>query len=73
MINIILSTDMTRHFSDIAKLKARLAQPEFNILEKNDKLMCMDSIVHASDISNPIKAWDTCFKWTEVVMKEFWR
>jgi len=33
----------------------------------------MDSIVHASDISNPIKAWKTCFKWTEVVMAEFWR
>ena len=35
--------------------------------------MCIDTIVHASDVSNPIKEWGTCFKWTEVVMAEFWR
>jgi hypothetical protein len=50
MIEIILSTDMARHFSDIAKLKARLATTEFSLHEKNDKLMCIDSIVHAAGI-----------------------
>ena len=45
---------------------------DFNIKDKNDKLLCMNSIVHASDISNPIKEWNTCFVWTQKVMEEFW-
>ncbi len=84
MISIILSTDMTTHFSDIAKVKSRLASSifshfkhnyildDFNLKDKNDKLMCLDSIVHASDISNPAKEWSTYFNWTNKVMEEFW-
>ena len=34
MIEIILSTDMARHFSDIAKLKARLATRIINLYIK---------------------------------------
>lgn len=40
--------------------------------EKSDKNMCLDSIIHASDISNPIKTWNPCFNWTNKVMEEFW-
>ena len=39
--------------------------------EKSDKNMCLDSIIHASDISNPIKTWNPCFNWTNKVMEEF--
>ena len=45
---------------------------EFNMKEKNDKLMCLDIILHASDISNPIKEWANCFNWTDKVLEEFW-
>lgn len=35
--------------------------------------MCIASVIHSCDISNPIKEWGPCFNWTEVVMAEFWR
>jgi len=72
MISIILGTDMKHHFGDIAKAKARLTAQDFNIKDKNDKLLCMNSVVHAADISNPIKEWSISFGWTQVVMEEFW-
>jgi len=34
--------------------------------------MCIDAVVHASDVSNPIKPWDVCKFWTEKIMEEFW-
>ena len=58
-INMILSTDMTKHFADISKVKARLSQ-DFQI-EKQDKRLCMETLLHASDVSNPIKTWSVCF------------
>jgi len=44
---------------------------DFDIKEK-DKNMCMDSLLHAADISNPMKSWDVYFQWTERVLTEFW-
>lgn len=34
--------------------------------------MCMESILHASDISNPIKPYELYEGWTTKVMEEFW-
>jgi hypothetical protein len=31
MINLVLSTDMSRHFSELGKFKARIASPEFDL------------------------------------------
>ncbi|KRX06400.1 hypothetical protein PPERSA_05013 [Pseudocohnilembus persalinus] len=70
-INMVLATDMSKHFTDIAKAKGRLSQDDFDITSK-DKAMCMELILHAADVSNPIKPWDVCFQWTEKVMEEFW-
>ena len=64
MKRALLGTDMKHHFSDIAKAKARLTAQDFNIKDKNDKLLCMNSVVHAADISNPIKEWRISFGWT---------
>ena len=71
MISMVLSTDMAFHFSHLAKLKGRLASQDFNIQEQ-DKKMCMDQIIHAADISNPIKPFFLCSKWTDKVLEEFW-
>ena len=32
----------------------------------------METIVHACDISNPIKKFDIYFQWAERVLEEFW-
>lgn len=34
--------------------------------------MCIDTLIHAADISNPIKKWDVCSEWSHRIMDEFW-
>ncbi|EGR31348.1 hypothetical protein IMG5_112180, partial [Ichthyophthirius multifiliis] len=70
VIGMILATDMSKHFSDIAMLKSRLSQ-DFEI-DGKDKKICMESLLHSADVSNPIKEWKICFQWTNKVMTEFW-
>ena len=70
IISMVLATDMTCHFSELAKLKGRLAVSEFDLKDK-DKYACMDQIIHAADISNPIKPFSVYFQWTERVLDEF--
>ena len=71
MVSLVLATDMALHFSDVAKIKGRLSTSEFDPKGK-DKSLCMESLVHAADISNPIKPFDLYFLWTERILEEFW-
>lgn len=71
IISMVLSTDMAHHFSHLAKLKGRLASQDFNIQEQ-DKKLCMDELIHAADISNPLKPFFLCSKWADKVLEEFW-
>ena len=64
MISVILSTDMTNHFGDLAKLKTRMGSSGAGDKEnafpkedsKDDKLLLMSCVMHAADISNPTKS-----------------
>ena len=79
MIKMILATDMSVHFADLAKLKARLASNgkkldnfiEFDPKVK-DKDICLDTILHAADISNPFKPFHIYDPWAKRVLNEFW-
>lgn len=59
-VDMVLSTDMTKHFADISKLKSRISASDFEINGK-DKKVIMESILHASDVSNPLRPWKICF------------
>jgi len=34
--------------------------------------MFMDSVIHASDISNPIKPFEISKEWAERILTEYW-
>jgi len=68
---MVLATDMSLHFTDIAKLKGRLATSDFSLKEK-DKNLTMEILIHACDISNPMKPWSVCSKWTDLILTEYW-
>ena len=34
--------------------------------------MCMDSLIHAADISNPVKPYPIYSEWTDRILKEYW-
>jgi len=69
IIAMVLATDMSTHFTDISKLKGRLAA-DFNMKDK-DKNFTMEMLVHAADISNPSKHWEACHEWTARITQEF--
>lgn len=64
IIEMILATDMSRHFADLGKFKSRVAAENFDPAE-SDKQLCLNQAMHLADISNPSKKWDISFKWTE--------
>ena len=43
---------------------------EFNPKDQ-DKVICIEALIHSADISNPIKPFPIYFKWTERVLEEF--
>ncbi len=73
MINLVLSTDMSKHFSELGKFKARIASPEFDPLNQTDKDMLLQTLFHLADISNPTKPWALCQKWTDLLFVEFFK
>ena len=71
MISMVLATDMSSHFGDLAKTKAKVNSSELDLKDK-DKYTSMDSLIHAADISNPIKPFAIYFQWTERILTEYW-
>jgi hypothetical protein len=69
---MVLSTDMTFHFDNLQKMKLRSNSQDFDLNNK-DKDLVMEHIIHASDISNPIRSFEISSLWADRVMKEFWQ
>lgn len=77
VIEAVLHTDMTKHFSMVSKLKGLLILKDespmsFNWTEKQ-KWEILGFILHVADISNPCKP-DPLFKeWADLCLEEFFR
>lgn len=72
MIHMVLSTDMSKHFTDLGVFKQRTTSDNFQPDDK-DKLLCMGVGIHLADISNPTKHWELTLKWTELLFEEFFK
>lgn len=70
LVSIILSTDMSKHFTEMGKFKSRITAADFDPAG-TDKELCMNMVFHLADISNPAKKFDICLKWTELLYVEF--
>ena len=81
MIEMILSTDMMSHFTltdELSDCVTRNFSPLDSIsalnsvvLPDKDRTVLLRSILHAADISNPAKVWETSKKWSDLVVQEF--
>ena len=71
----ILSTDMDCHFTlleDTAALADTLSEiGNVTTLSELDRQLIINSLVHASDISNPCREWNLSKKWSDLVLVEF--
>ena len=70
MINCVLNTDMSKHFTELGKFKTRLSAADFDPKTK-DKDMIIAMMFHLADISNATKKWELCQKWTDILFIEF--
>ena len=73
LVSMVLSTDLKLHFEHLGRLKARLATDAYASVERKDVLLLLGQALHAADISNPAKPRVMQLRWTERVMKEFWK
>ena len=69
VIDMVLATDMSSHFQQIKTLKTLLGTTDFNV----DKPKGLSFILHSADISHPSKAFLLHYKWTKLLMEEFFR
>lgn len=85
LIEMVLSTDTTRHDSLLAQLEDLVAR--HNLLSKesngsatpvgeaaaaNDKLTLMKVLLHSADISNPTRPQSVMLPWCRQILREFW-
>lgn len=75
IIALVLTTDMTQHFSLRAELDAVITRHSKDgaptKLDEKESLTVLKSIIHTSDISNTAKPWDICKRWSDLVLQEF--
>lgn len=69
IISLVLATDFARHFSDLGKFQLKFSNG--SVKDEDDKLLAMETIMHASDIGNPSRPWKLCYEWASRVMNEF--
>ena len=79
-ISMILETDMANHMSGLWSLERELlsASPNgevrtttYSAFSSKNYVNTLSLLLHACDLSNPSKPWDTYSRWTGLVMEEF--
>ncbi len=68
LTNLILGTDVAKHFKGLAKLKEMEVE---NLHHPVDKYFVLEEIFHASDINNPVLNFDTYMTWSSLLAYEF--
>jgi len=68
MIELVLATDFSKHFKELAKFKLRFSKE--NEAEKGKNSM-LKMLMHAADVSNTTRKWSTYYEWAQRVLKEF--
>jgi calcium/calmodulin-dependent 3',5'-cyclic nucleotide phosphodiesterase len=68
VIEMVLATDMTCHFTQLKTMKSLLSMPE-NI----EKAKALALVLHCADISHPGKPWNIHQTWTQSLMEEFFK
>ncbi|ESO10008.1 hypothetical protein HELRODRAFT_73178 [Helobdella robusta] len=66
VIEIVLATDMSNHFSLLKNLQAAMTQPDSLTM-----LQYLCALVHFADISHPSKPWEIHTQWTTRLFDEF--
>jgi hypothetical protein len=75
-IDLILDTDMSRHFTVQKELNSKLTKAaeigkSYSCTDPGNQMFTLSVLLHCCDLGNPTKKWDTYQEWTSRVMEEF--
>ncbi|KAG4075689.1 hypothetical protein HA402_003514 [Bradysia odoriphaga] len=79
VIDIVLSTDMSKHMSLLADLKTmvetkKVAGSGVLLLDNyTDRIQVLENLVHCADLSNPTKPLPLYKSWISLLMEEFFQ
>ncbi|KAJ3413736.1 High affinity cAMP-specific 3',5'-cyclic phosphodiesterase 7A [Chytridiales sp. JEL 0842] len=73
VVSMVLATDMAMHFDWIGKFKNKLNGVGFNFDARQDRKLILNIAIKCADVNNPAKPLDSCKRWTELIMEEFFR
>ncbi|KAI5756117.1 hypothetical protein M8J77_022244 [Diaphorina citri] len=79
VIDMVLSTDMSKHMSLLADLKTmvetkKVAGSGVLLLDNyTDRIQVLENLVHCADLSNPTKPLPLYRKWVDLLMEEFFQ
>jgi hypothetical protein len=73
MVTSILSTDMAIHFQMVSDIEKKIPQCDEvnNYDEDSDKLFLCSVLLHAADLSSPLRRFDMTKAWAMRVAEEF--
>jgi cAMP-specific phosphodiesterase 4 len=77
IIHMVLATDMSQHFRNLAELRAqidahRAKAQEFSVNNPADRLLCLETALHCADLANPCKPLPIYVEWTRRIYDEFY-
>ncbi|XP_063922218.1 3',5'-cyclic-AMP phosphodiesterase isoform X5 [Zophobas morio] len=79
VIDMVLSTDMSKHMSLLADLKTmvetkKVAGSGVLLLDNyTDRIQVLENLVHCADLSNPTKPLTLYKRWVDLLMEEFFQ
>ena len=73
VINMVLSTDMTVHFSHLKALQEKVEAPNMtlDLTQPDDRSLVLETALHTADLNGPASLWDAHRVWTDRVNQEF--
>lgn len=73
IIDLILITDMAKHFDFLKSVNAELDKGPLNMEDESHRLMVMQAILKCGDISNVSRPFELANRWCDVLCEEFFR
>ncbi|KAH3745379.1 3',5'-cyclic-nucleotide phosphodiesterase regA [Pelomyxa schiedti] len=66
----ILATDMSRHVEITSQFNSKTASGNLDWTHKEDIMCIMKMLLKLADISNPVRPWNACSKWANMITEE---
>ncbi|KAJ3162157.1 High affinity cAMP-specific 3',5'-cyclic phosphodiesterase 7A [Geranomyces variabilis] len=73
VIDMVLATDLSQHFSVLSQFKNRVSSAQFSPEDsKDDRFLLWKILIKLADVSNPSKDWRVYERWVRMILEEFY-